>query len=135
MARPHGKGGRVFMDETGGSPYTPTIVADLNAWTLDMTRDRQDVTAFEDTNKVRVPGLPDFSGTFGGFWNSTNSPRLFGVVLGETPALLRLIPNILEPTYYFQGLANLDGSVNVSANGAVTISGNWDAADNWEMAP
>jgi hypothetical protein len=37
-------------------------------------------------------------------------------------------------TDYFQGLANLDGSVNCSATGAVAISGKWDAAANWTYA-
>jgi hypothetical protein len=111
------------------------VIADLNAWTLDMSTDRVEVTAFGDTNKRRVSGLPDFSGTVGGWWNSATSPRFFAVVLGGLPAFLRLVPNILEPTYFFQGLANIDGSIEVSATGAVSISGNWDAADNWSMEP
>lgn len=135
MARKHGKFGQVLMDETGGSPYTPTALGDLNAWTLDMATDRVEVTSFGDTNKQRVAGLPDFSGTFGGFWNSTTSPRIFDVVLAGTPAFLRLVPGSDEPTYYFEGLANLDGSLDVSATGAVTFSGNWDAAGNWSMEP
>lgn len=123
------------MDETGGSPYTPTEVADVSAFTLDLTKDRTPVTAFGDTNVRRVTGLPDYSGTLAFFWNSTNSPRLFGVILGDDPVMLRLVPDRDDPTYYFSGLANLDGSLNVSATGAVTGSGNWDAADNWTMAP
>ena len=135
MARIHGKNGQVKIDTTPASPVSPVVVADLNEFTLDMSMDRVDVTAFGDTNKQRVTGLPDFSGTLGGFWNSASSPGFFAIVLSAAAVWLRLIPNSVEPTYYFEGLANIDGSLNVSATGAVTISGKWDAAGNWDMLP
>lgn len=133
--RIHGKSGEVLMDETGGSPYTPTEVADINAFTLDLSSERVPVTCFGDTNIVRVTGLPDFSGTLGGFWNKDTSPRLFDVILAGLTADLRLVPSRNESTYFFEGLANIDGSIDVSATGAVAFSGKWDAADNWIMAP
>jgi len=135
MARIHGKKGQVLLDSTPASPVTPVAVADLNDWTLDMSTDRVDVTAFGDTNKQKVSGLPDFSGTVGGFWNSVSSPTFFAIVLGGVTSWLRLMPSTAEPTYYFEGLANLDGSIKVSANGAVTISGKFDAAGNWVQKP
>lgn len=133
MARIHGKTAQVQMDPAGGSSLVE--VADLSEWTLNMSKDRVEVMAFGDTNKRRVAGLPDFSGTLSGWWNSSTSPTFFNAVLGDVAVTLRLVPNENEPTYYFQGLANLDGSLNVSASGAVSISGNWDAADNWDMNP
>src|SRR5262245_55413364 len=129
MSRIHGKHGEVQMDPTGGA--TAVAVADLNAWTLDMATDRVEVTAFGDTNKTRVAGLADFSGTIGGWWNSASTPAYFDAVLAGTPVTLKLVPNKLEPTYLFSGLANVDGSINVSATGAVSMSGKWDAAGNW----
>lgn len=135
MARIHGKGGQVKMDETGGSPWTPTEVADISAFTLNLSTERVPVTCFGDTNIQRVTGLPDFSGTLTGFWNSLTTPRLFDVVLAGLPVELHLIPNRLEPTFYFEGLANIDGAIDVSATGAVSFSGTWDAADNWTMLP
>lgn len=133
MARIHGKNGQVKMDPTGGSAVV--TVADLNTWSLDMKKDRVEVTAFGDTNKVRVMGLPDFSGAFGGFWNAATSGTLFDAILGNIAVFLHLIPNTAEPTYLFKGLANLDGSISVSSTGAVTIAGAWDAAANWVMEP
>jgi hypothetical protein len=133
MAREHGINGQVQFDTAGGSSLV--IVGDLNSWTLNMGKDRQVVTAFNDTNVRRVTGLPDFSGTMGGWWNADSSPAFFDAVLGNNAITLRLIPNKDEPLYYFQGLANLDGALNVSATGAASISGNWDAADNWVMNP
>lgn len=133
--RLHGKDGQIQMDPAGGS--TLVTLGDMNAWTLNMATDRVEVTAFLDTNKRRVAGLPDFSGTLGGFFNAvaTSSPAYFAAVLAGDPVTLRLIPNVNDPTVYFQGLANVDGSVDVSATGAVTMAGSWDAAGNWDINP
>lgn len=134
-SRLHGKNGQVQMDPVGGSSLV--TVADLNGWSLDMSTERVDVTAFGDTNKRRVSGLPDFSGTLKGFWNAvaTSTPVFFGAVLAGIPVTLRLIPSTADPTVYFQGLANVDGSIDVASDGAITMSGKWDAAGNWDMQP
>lgn len=133
--RLHGKNGRIQMDPAGGAALV--TMGDLNSWTLDMGTDRVEVTAFGDTNKQRVSGLPDYSGDLGGFWNAvaTSSPVYFAAVLAGNPVTLRLIPNNNDPTVYFQGLANIDGGVSVSATGAVSTKGKWDAAGNWAIAP
>lgn len=133
--RLHGKNGRIQMDAAGGSSVV--TLGDLDAWTLDMSTDRTDATAFGDTNKHKVSGLPDFSGSIGGFWNAlaSSSPAYFAAVLAGIAVTLRLIPNTADPTVYFQGLSNIDGGINVSAKGAITTSGKWDAAGNWTIAP
>jgi len=123
------------MDPAGGSALV--TLTDLDSWTLDMSTAREVVTAFGDTNVRRVAGLPDFSGTLSGWWNAvaSSSPTYFAAVLAGTPVTLRLIPNTNDPTVYFQGLANIDGSVNVSATGAIKTAGKWDAGGNWTIAP
>lgn len=133
--RLHGKNGQVKMDPAGGSALV--TLGDTNDWSLDMGTDRSVVTSFGDTNVRRVAGLPDFSGGLGMWWNAlaTSSPAYFAAVLAGTPVTLRLVPNTLDPTVYFQGLANVDGSVKVSATGAISSSGKWDAAGNWVIAP
>jgi hypothetical protein len=131
--RIHGKHGQIKMDPTGGA--TTVVVADLNAWTLDVSKDLVDVTCFGDTNKRSVVGLPNYTGTFGGQWNSASSPTLFDVIFGDIAPKLELIPDSLEPTYMFSGLANLDGSINCDSKGSVTITGKFSAFDNWTMAP
>jgi hypothetical protein len=134
MARIHGSRGQVKMDPAGGSSVV--TVASLNEWSLDMSKDRADVTCFGDTNKQRVMGLPDYTGTFGGCWDAATTPTaVFDVVLGTVTPFLNLIPDTLAPTFLFKGLANLDGSIKVSATGAVTIAGKFDAAGPWVMEP
>ena len=134
MARISGHRGQVRMDPTGGSSVV--TVASLSDWSLDIGRERHDVSAFGDPNKIRVNGLPDYSGTVGGFWDATTTPTaFFDVVLGDVAPFLHLIPDSAAPTFLFKGLANLDGGIKVSANGAVSISGAWDAAGPWVMEP
>jgi len=133
--RLHGKNARVSMDPLGGAALV--TVSDMNTWSLDMATERVVVTCFGDTNVRRVAGLPDFSGDIGGQWNAvaTATPAYFAAVLAGTPVTLRLTPNTLDPTVYFQGLANVDGGVSVDASGSVTMKGKWDAAGNWVIKP
>lgn len=131
--RKHGSRGQIMLDPAGTVPGTPVLVADLNAWTLDMARDQVDVTAFADVNKQYVLGLPDVKGTYGGWWNSASSPALFDVAQGTSPVTLKLVPSEDEPTFFFEGLAYLDASINCPATGAVSISGNFVAAGAWAL--
>jgi len=133
MARISGKLGQVKMDPAGGSSLT--TVADVNGWTIDLSKSKVDVTCFGDTNIQRVVTLPDFQGTLQGIWNSTNIATLVDAILGSTAVTLRLVPNTDEPTYYFEGLAYLDGSIDATQSGAVTFSGSWVAAGNWTFQP
>jgi hypothetical protein len=134
MARIHGKKGDVLLDPTGGA--TPASLSSTDTWTLDMSKDRVDVTCFQDTNKQSVLGLPSYSGTMSGCWDSATTPEeLFAVVFSDVAAMIHLVPNTLEPTYLFKGLGNLDAALNVSAKGAVTWSSKFDAAGAWVMEP
>ena len=133
MARRHGSKGQVMMDPTGGS--TAVAVGDLNEWTLDLARDKEDVTCFGDTNKQYVLGLPDIQGEINGVWNDESSPDFLRVALGDVPVLLKLLPSTITPTHFFTGLAYLDAGIECAADGAVTISGSFVAAGPWTLEP
>jgi len=45
MARIHGSKGQILIDPTGADPGTPVVIASMNSWSLEMNRDRVDVTA------------------------------------------------------------------------------------------
>lgn len=115
---------------TPGVASVISVVDSLNNWSYSGKRARVDTTCFGDHNMKKVLGLPDISGTIAGFFNSTN-PVLFDVADGTVPALLRLIPNKLEPSHYWQGLAFADASIKVDAKGAVSVDASWDAAGDW----
>lgn len=51
--------------------YTGGYTTNLNAWTMDVTRDELDSTQFSDTVKTYIPGLMHWGGTFGGWTDGT----------------------------------------------------------------
>lgn len=130
MARIHGSRGQVLMDPTGGSTFA--VVADMDSWTLDMDRDTVDVTAFGDTNKQFVLGLPNYSGTYTAKYNAPTAGVIFDAIMGSVAVHLKLVPDLVAiATNFFSGLAYLSGGINVDAKGAVTTGGKFVAAGNW----
>lgn len=132
--RIHGSSGSVSMDPTGGTSVV--ALASISKWSLDMSKDKVDVTSFGDTNKVYVIGLPDIKGAFGGFWDkSAQGLAIFDAAIGTIAVYLNLIPSTLFPTYLWKGLAYLDAKIDVDAKGAVTIGGSFVAAGPWSRTP
>jgi hypothetical protein len=129
MARRHGSNGQILIDPTGGA--SPVIVASMNNWTLDLARDRVDVTSFGDRFKQFVQGLPSIGGSIKGWWDAAASRQLFAAALGEIPVTLKLIPSLLDASDFFQGPAYLDSSIEVAADGAVAINGTYAGAGDW----
>src|SRR4030095_486164 len=119
VLRRHGMHGEIFMDPAGVIPVTGTLLASMNGWTLDMARDKVDVTAFGDTNKIYVQGFMDIKGTLKGWWEALASRPLFDVAMGDIPCGLKLIPSSLDATAFYSGLAYLDTSIEVTSDGAV----------------
>lgn len=130
--RIHGSRGQVMIDPTGGA--TAVAVISLNAWSLDQAKDTVEVTAFGDTSKQYVMGLRDTKGTIAG-WYDADDLTIFDVAEGDVPAMLKLIPDGLAPTFLWTGKAYLDASIAVSATGAVSISSNFVGAGPWTREP
>lgn len=127
-----GDRGSVLADETGGVTYV--AIASLSKWSLSMAKEYYKVTSFGDANQIYVPGLPDISGSISGFWDSTDV-TLFDIALGTVAPHLKLVPSTLAATFFFDGLAWLDASIDVSQGGAVTINGSFKGAGPWTMSP
>ena len=136
VLRRHGMHGEVSIDPAA-TPVTPVyaVVASVNGFTIEFTREKVDVTAFQDPNKVYVQGFADIKGTLKFWWEAVASRSLFDVALGDTPCGLKLVPSTLDPTAFFSGLAYLDTSIEVASDGAVSGSGNWAAAGPWTIDP
>jgi hypothetical protein len=122
------------LDDGGGTPGTPTVLASINKWNLDMAREKAKVTAFGDINHQYVQGLPDIKGALGGWWDETEL-RIFDVAIGEDPATLKLVPSTITPTFFFTGPAYLDASIEVNSDGGVGISSEFVAAGDWTREP
>jgi hypothetical protein len=124
MARIHGRRGRLYVG-LASDAADAVPVSNLNAWSIDFTVDRTDVTSFGDENKTYVSGLPDASGTFGGFYD-TESPQLYTAAQDGLPRKFYLYPDITDGDYWF-GTAMFDFSVSSGVADAVSISGTWSA--------
>ena len=93
------------------------VVGDLRIhWTLDIrAQARVRGGGLRDTSDQARVRSPEFlRDHFRLDWNKDSSPALFeGGCSATSAALLNLIPGKNDPTYLFEGLANIDGSVNV----------------------
>ena len=128
MAVYPGRKGVIYLSTTGSGAATNVIK--LNAWTLNKTTDKIEVTAFGDTNKTYVQGLPDIQGTFSGFWDDTET-KPFTAAASTDGCKLYLYPSADKAGSYHYGPAWLDVSMDTSVSGAVTISGNFAANGSW----
>lgn len=128
MARYHGRKGRVYMSTSGSGNASP--VNSLSEWVLNMATDRVDVTAFGDTNKQTVQGLPDISGTFSGFWDDTED-RVWTARDSSDGVKLYLYPSTDAATKYWYGTAWVDFSVTVPVSGAAQLRGTFSAKGDW----
>ena len=127
-----GRYGEVAYDPTGAAATTAII--SLNGWKLSLKTDYEDVTCFQDVNKVYVPGMKDISGTVAGFWNST-STVIFDAADAETPGMLKLSPNTTEPTFFWTGLAYLDADIDCTVKGAPKVASTFKGAGPWSREP
>jgi hypothetical protein len=111
---------------------TPAVrVASLNKWTLNAATDKADVTCFGDTNKQYVVGLKDIKGSLAGCFDDAED-ALFVAADADVPVDLELAPvDSLATTLNWKGPAYVDASIDVPANGAITISGDFVAAGDW----
>jgi hypothetical protein len=125
-----GRYGSVKYDAAG---TTPVEVISLNTWKASFKNTYEDVTCFGDDNLVYVPGLPDVSGSLGGFWNSAET-TLFEATKAPVPGLLELAPNDTEALFKWSGLAYLDADIDCSVKGAPKITSTFKAGGPWTMA-
>ena len=124
MARLHGRAGRLYAGIASGGTAEP--ITFLNSWSFDASTDDVDVTAFGDTNKTYVSGLPDFKGSFAGFYDNA-SAQLYTAAVDGVARKFYLYASTSDAIYWF-GSATFDMSVETGVADAVKISGSCVAA-------
>lgn len=129
MARYSGKTGVCYIGPTAGGAAIAVI--GLSKWTIDQTTGKEDVTAFGDTTKVYVQGLPDAKGQVSGFWDDVSSETLFTAQAVGGGVYVYLYPTSLNATKYWYGSAFFDSMVETDVNSAIKVTGNWVAASSW----
>lgn len=125
MSRLHGRNGILYMNLTSGGTAEP--VAFLSQWSIDFSVDNVDVTAFGDTNKVYVAGLPDCSGSYSGFYDDA-TVQMYTAAQDGVARKFYLYPTTGATGKYWFGTALFDFSVSSGVSDSVSISGNFNAA-------
>ena len=126
MARLHGRNGVIYMGVNNAS--AASLLSQQSAWTISMTVDHQEVTAFGDGNKVYVGGLPDASGDFTGFLDDATSQTYVAATDG-LPRNFYLYPNVTsDPYMYWFGTVLPDFSADGAIASAVNAKSAWVAA-------
>lgn len=126
MSRIAGRNGRIYMGIASSTAVAEPI-AFLANWTLDFSTDDIEVTAFGDTNKVYVAGLPDVSGTFSGFYDDATVQMYTAASDGQARRFY-LYPSNANTGQFWWGTATFDFSVDGAVDDAVKVSGNFKAA-------
>ena len=128
MARYHGKKGVIYMSPSSTSVAVAVIA--VNSWSLNMPTDKVEVTAFGDSNKRYVQGLPDASGQMAGWWDDT-SDALYDAARSADGVNLYLYPSGDAPTKYWYGPAWVDFSIDTGHDKGVAVSAAFVANGAW----
>lgn len=125
MARIHGRNAIVYFAIASGGEAS--AIPFQSKWSVDFSVEKAEVTAFGDTNKIYVAGLPDASGDFGGFYDDATAQTLTAAQDGVERKFY-LYPNKGAATKYFFGTILADFSAEAAVNDAVKTSASWNAA-------
>jgi hypothetical protein len=125
MARIHGRNGRLYANLTSGGTAEP--VTFLNNWSINFNVDNVEVTAFGDTNKTYVAGLPDASGNYAG-WYDDATVQFYTAATDGVARKFYLYPDTTSTGKYWFGTAVFDFNVSAAVDGAVAVTGDWNAA-------
>ena len=125
MARVHGRRGRLYAGIASDTALAEPI-AFLDKWAIEFTVDKVDVTTLGDSNKVYVSGLPDASGSYGGFYD-TSTAQLYTASQDGIARKFYLYPDTSDGDYFY-GTALFDFGVSGGVADGVSITGSWNAA-------
>jgi hypothetical protein len=125
MARIAGRQGRLYANLTSAGTAEP--VSYLNSWSINFATDKIEVTAFGDTNKTYVAGLPDAAGDFAGFYDDA-STQLYTAATDGVARKFYLYPTTATSGTYWFGTAIFDFNVDGTVEGPVSVSGSWSAS-------
>jgi hypothetical protein len=126
VSRRHGRNAQVYIGVTNGAAASPC--AFQASWSINMVTDKQDVTAFGDSNKTYVAGLPDSSGDFSGFMDDATSQTYIAAVDGLARNFYLYPDTANDPNVYWFGTILPDFSADGAIGGPVNFKASWNAA-------
>jgi len=126
MARIAGRNGRLYVGISSAGTAEP--IAFLSKMTASWTTDKYDVTAYGDANKTYVAGLPDFQGTYAGFYDTATAQLYTAATDGVARKFYLYNDTVGSPAQYWFGTAFFDFNIDTPVDGPVAISGTLAAA-------
>lgn len=118
MARVHGRNGNLYLG-LASSSSAPQPVLFANKLTVANNQDTTDVTAFGDSNKAYLVGLPDNTISFEGFWDDATSLKA-----AASDGVERKFYAYIKPGSYFYGVGFVSQfEVEIPFDGGVAIKG------------
>lgn len=127
MARISGRNGRLYVGITSAGTAEP--VAFMAKWGASWTTDRYEVTAYGDSNKTFVPGLPDFTITYSGFYD-TATAQLYTASQDGVARKFYAYPDNTNTGQYWFGTGYPDFNAEFPVDGAATMNGTIGAASS-----
>jgi hypothetical protein len=125
--RTHGRNGRLYAGLTSGSAAaTPTLFH--STFDIQATTDQAETTAWGDTGKTYVVGLPDAKGTYAGFYDVGGADFYAAAQDGIARKFYFYPDTVGNPGVYFFGTAFFDQSAQFSVSDVSKTTGNWTAA-------
>lgn len=126
MGRIAGRNGRIYFDVAGGGSASPLPF--VAKWSYKANTDKFEVTAMGDTAKSYVAGLPDSSGDWSG-WYDTSTSQSYAAAVDGIARKLYIYPDLVgAPTVYWYGTVFADISIDSDVNGATAMQASWNAA-------
>jgi hypothetical protein len=125
MARTHGRFSQLYVSVTSSGSAAPLLYAATASQSL--TTDQQEVTAFGDTSKVYVAGLPDGTLQFTGFLSDAASTGLSAAALDGVARKWYFYP-FTATTVYSYGTGFFDWTMQTGVSAATAMSGSMKPA-------
>lgn len=124
-----GRNGALYAAIASGGTAEPLYF--ISKWTFQAQTDQIEVTAFGDSNKSYVTGLPDAKITWSGFWSDDSNDMFTAALDGVARAFYLYEDKSNKPNTYTFGLGFFDFSKSSDVAGAVDVSGNISASGSW----
>jgi hypothetical protein len=143
-SRIHGRNGIAYVgvdpsNGTGGAQILAAPMAFLSDWSINFVVAKVDVTAMGDNNLIWVAGLPDASGDFTGFYDTSTAQTYVAATDGQARNFY-LYPSTVStqmgpPAQYFFGTILPDFAVAGGVTAAVSLKSTWNAASRIQRYP
>lgn len=99
----HGRQAQVMIDTSSNGTTACVDITSKAKWSFDQSVDFVDVTAFRDTSKAAVAGLPNATGSIDGFWDSADT-AIYNIIGATSERKMYIYPDVTNnATSYIAG--------------------------------